>query len=671
MTDRVYNTAQIADAVGVTVRTIRNWAKAGDWKYRTIRKRGAETHLYPATSLPEDIRLKLAQHNNPVLNAVSTPVSTSLSTSLTAPVKERLTPAAVQKAAVKADLVRAYVEAKEKARRAGKSVVAAADAFTAAYNAGLILTNAHQALGDKSRQTLERWTKTLRDSDYDCTALAETYGKAQRGQTKVTQAEAELLLQILLDQRRFAVGTAINLTKITLGQRGLKSPSSPATLRRFAARFKQTNYDTWTLARGGEKELNDKVLPYIVRDAARLEVGDVLIADGHRLNAKVINPFTGKPCRPALIAWQDWASRDLVGYSMMVEEDIQAIHLALYRAILRLGKRPKCVYLDNGRAFKAKVFTGDLDLRESGCSGLYARLGIMTTFAQPYHGQSKIIERFFGTMGASFEKMLPSYVGPNALAKPARLARNEKFMASISPERVISIEEACACFEAWLDGYYRAAPHRGLNGRTPGEVFTAGRGQGIDPTELRHLLMHAESRKLHRNGVTHLGAHYWHESLYGLQGAVTIRFDLHDLSHVYVYDPDGEYLCRAERLDPLHPMLKILKENEKPDYQALKERMRQKKALARQTKQVVKLAAQAGRYEDIEELPWNHIATQAPELIAAAETIRAEHEPEPIVPNLPPETAIQAPIRMIDPTDMSTYLTDEQIEAELEQSAKK
>lgn len=58
--------------------------------------------------------------------------------------------------------------------------------------------------------------------------------------------------------------------------------------------------DKWVLHREGEKAFNDKVAPYIERDASLLEAGDVLIADGHTLNFQVINPFTGKPQRAAM-----------------------------------------------------------------------------------------------------------------------------------------------------------------------------------------------------------------------------------------------------------------------------------------------------------------------------------------------------------------------------------
>ena len=39
--------------------------------------------------------------------------------------------------------------------------------------------------------------------------------------------------------------------------------------------------------RDGEKALSDKVEPYIKRDASLLDVGDILVADGHKLAFQV------------------------------------------------------------------------------------------------------------------------------------------------------------------------------------------------------------------------------------------------------------------------------------------------------------------------------------------------------------------------------------------------
>ena len=104
---------------------------------------------------------------------------------------------------------------------------------------------------------------------------------------------------------------SINLTKHVLEKRGFKDIPCNLTFRRFAKHFKKTNYSKWVLMREGEKAYHDKVEAYIERDISKLEVGDVLIADGHVLNFQVINPFTGKPTRATLVGFLDWKSTAL------------------------------------------------------------------------------------------------------------------------------------------------------------------------------------------------------------------------------------------------------------------------------------------------------------------------------------------------------------------------
>jgi len=176
--------------------------------------------------------------------------------------------------------------------------------------------------------------------------------------------------------------------------------------------------------REGEKAYHDKIEPYIKRDISKLEVGDVLIADGNVLNFQVINPFIGRPTRATLVGFLDWKSTALVGYEIMMSENTQCIASALRNAILNLGVIPKVVYQDNGKAFKAKYFhdkqgefmsrslTGakcdflakasknqhycqHVDFDESGFNGVYASLGIKSVFAKPYNARAKVIERFF------------------------------------------------------------------------------------------------------------------------------------------------------------------------------------------------------------------------------------------------------------------------------------
>lgn len=672
---------EIAAALGVTERSIRRRAERESWECTVKAVRGGQQSRYPVVSLPEPVRIALArQISRPALGIIQGGKAASAASPTVAPAsmpasplpvppEPALPPAALDKAALKADLVKAYLEAKAWGRKHGKSMAQCREAFVLGYNGGQLCASIHEQLGDTSWKTLERWALELRRADYDCAAIAPKYGLHRQGICKVTDAESEELLKLLLSQSQFKIGTAITLVKMHLGD---ASPSSASTLRNFAEAFKREHADVWTLAREGEKALTDTIAPFLRRDASRLAVGDVLIADGHRLNFRVKHPIHGRPCRATLIALEDWASRDIAGFSVMLEEDLCAVHLALYRSILHLGKLPKMVMPDNGKAFKNKVFVETkLDLTTSGMAGLYGRLGIMCHFPKAYHARSKPIESFFKTAGLSFEKAVSSYCGNNIAAKPARMRRNEKFMQEIEPEALLTMEEASGLFESWLNTFYRVKPHSGLGGKCPGEVFAAGRGQGLDHAAIRYLMMHEEVTHLHNNGIKRFGGEYWDEALYGLRDKVFIRYDWHDLRQVWVYRMDGSFLCMAKRQGAVHPMFKLIGGKDAEGYSDFKAAIGEHERLKAGTKKIVRKLSKAGLIAEARDiLPVAELSeTGSPRLAESLERIEAENTPpEPSVPDFSESTPPPAPTGpgpLIDPTNLDFFSTEE-LGAELE-----
>ena len=253
-----------------------------------------------------------------------------------------------------------------------------------------------ELLGKISRGSLHRWYSMLSGTeDYARLLPQYKYSSIDEYRTVLTDEEIRIFMSLLLHPNRISIGKAIALTKYKLKEQGQSFIPADITFRRYAKWFKDNNYDKWILARDGEKALSDKVEPYIKRDASLLEIGDILIADGHKLAFQVINPFTGKPCRATLVGFLDWKSTALVGYEIMLEENVQCIASALRNAIINLDMIPKVVYQDNGRAFRAKYFTDDKGFTELGFQGLYSKLGIETVFARPYNARAKVIERFF------------------------------------------------------------------------------------------------------------------------------------------------------------------------------------------------------------------------------------------------------------------------------------
>jgi len=515
--------------------------------------------------------------------------------------------------------------------RNGRSKTEIIGQFLEAYNAGILLPQIFRELGKISRSTLYEWLK--KENEGGIRALAPAYGRG--GSSKITEEEKNTLMGLLLNQNRIKVYSAIRLMKYVLKTRDIESPSSPVTLRRFVDKFKKEHYDIWTLFREGEKALNDKVLPYIERDRELLQVGDGFVADGHKLNFDVINPFTGKRCRAALILFQDWRSSYPLGWEIMLEENVQCISSALRMAILTLGRVPKWILLDNGKAFKAKVFTSDINLDEAGLYGMYARLGIQTHFAMPYNAQAKPIERFFRTFTDWFERLQPSFVGACINDKPAYMRRNEKLLRSLNSGFVPTIPEAMEMMLKWRE-FYVDEPSRGLNGKTPREIFEAGRaaqGEGgeeqkILPADLHYLMMAMEPRKLHRNGVSFLGCNWYSDALYGLKDEVVIRYSFSDLSQIYIFTRNNEFLCAARPVGKIHPM--ISEADNPKDLETFKRAQARKHSLKKETVRVTRLLGP----EAEKSLPWTQIVAEAPDVIGAIE--RAEREKNPPMLNPSP-----------------------------------
>lgn len=449
-------------------------------------------------------------------------------------------------------------------------------------------SNSHlyKILGKISRGSLHRWYSMLNGTeDYTKLLPQYKYSSVDNYRTVLSDEEIKIFMGLLLHPNRLCIGKAIALTKYKLKEQGQSFIPADITFRRYAKWFKDNNYDKWLLARDGEKALSDKVEPYIKRDASLLDVGDILVADGHKLAFQVINPFTGKPCRATLVGFLDWKSTALVGYEIMLEENTQCIASALRNAIINLDMIPKIVYQDNGRAFRAKYFTDDKGFTELGFYGLYAKLGIETVFARPYNARAKVIERFFKEFQEGFEKLMPSYVGSNVTTKPAYMMRNEKFHKQLHNNYIPTIDETIKMIDMWLK-FKNSQPCTNAPNMTIAEVLGNRKKQNIDKSLLDDLMLATEVKTIQRNGIRFLNCDYFDERLYGLRGKVLVKYNLFDLTSVKVFTPKGEYLCTAERVTETHPMAKIL--GNVKDFEDYKQKIVKQRQLKKKTVESVK-----------------------------------------------------------------------------------
>lgn len=429
--------------------------------------------------------------------------------------------------------------------------------FLEMYNSGEFLKRLFNILGKTSKGSLKRWKLTYDEfGTWESLAPQYKYSSMNNHKTILSDEIINVFLKFLLHPNKFNIGKAISLTIQVLKNNEIQNIPSIATFRRYAERFRKHNFDKWTLIREGEKAYHDKVEAYIERDISKLEVGDVLIADGHVLNFQVINPFTGKPTRATLVGFLDWKSTALVGYEIMLTENTQCIASALRNAIINLGLIPKIVYQDNGRAFRAKYFQ-NCNFEEAGFNGVYENLGIKSVFAKPYNARAKVIERFFLEFQEEFEKLMPSYTGTSIENKPAWMKRGEKFHRELHLKttggKIPTVQEAIKLINCWIE-YHNSKPCPNNPQMTIKQVLNSVQKEEINISVLDDLMMKTETRTINKHGITFLGMHYRSDSILGLREMVNIRYSLFDLSKLHVYSTKGEFICIAKRETKVHPM---------------------------------------------------------------------------------------------------------------------
>ena len=453
------------------------------------------------------------------------------------------------------------VKAALEKRKNYKTIKESDSDFLDLYNTGLFLPKAYNFLGSISIGTLRRWIQAYRKQENaDC--LIPKYKSTRQGEynTILDSEMKNILLTLLLHPSQYKIGKAIKLTKGILEKRGYEYLPCDLTFKRYAENFRKNNYAEWVLRREGMKAYHDKVEPYIERDISKIEVGDIIIADGHVLNFQVINPFTGKPTRTTLVGFLDWKSSALVGYEIMMTESTQCIASALRNSILNLGMIPKVVYQDNGRAFKSRFFQNN-NFDENIFNGVYANLNIHSIFAKPYNARAKVIERFFLEFQEELEKGMPSYIGTSIENKPAWLKRGEKlhqeWHKKLTNNYVPTVQEAIKYINKWIE-FHNSQPCPNDRLKSIQEMLDGVQKQHININILNTLMMKTECRTITKHGITFLNMHYRSEAILGLREQVFIRYSLFDLSKIFVYSAKGEFLCIAKRVQKVHPMANVL-----------------------------------------------------------------------------------------------------------------
>lgn len=293
--------------------------------------------------------------------------------------------------------------------------------------------------------------------------------------------------------------------------------------------------------------------PFKRRTTQNLLPGDVYTADGHKFDAEILNPRTGKPYRPETTTVIDVATRRILGISISEAESTIGVMDAL-RSAVSCGGMFAIFYVDNGSGFANDA------VRE-----LVDRLGGTMTHALPYNSQARgLIERVHQTIWVNAAKKLPSYIGADmdkhAGTKVHRLSRKQ-LRETGSTRLIPTFGEFMSGIEFEIEAYNNR-PHRGLpkvrdrdtgkfRHRSPNEAWEAARAEGwepmLAPVELVNDLFRPQViRKTVRGEITWAGQRYFLASLRELHGEeVRIAYDVRDASRIWVRTLEGELLGEA------------------------------------------------------------------------------------------------------------------------------
>jgi putative transposase len=334
-------------------------------------------------------------------------------------------------------------------------------------------------------------------------------------------------------------------------KRGTTLPNIKTLQRRLEAEVpkKQIIY-----MREGNDALR-QTLPAQQRTIADLHAMEAINMDGHKWDVFVRFPAAnGQPeriGRAISVCIQDVYSRKMLAWRTAEAETTVQARLSIADMLKKYGV-PKRATLDNGMAFASKIFTGGAKTRfrnkikPEDPLGILPMLGITPHWAKPKRGQSKPIERSFGTLEEIISKhplCAGAYTGKNPLAKPEDYG-----------SKAVDLHVFEALIAKGMEAYNAKQGRRteAAQGASFDDAFNASYAQSpvgrAQDEQLRLALLAAEQIRVDKTGAIALyGNRYYADAMYGQAGQrVTVRFDPDNFHQaVHVYQATGEYLCAA------------------------------------------------------------------------------------------------------------------------------
>ncbi|MDG3444689.1 transposase domain-containing protein [Nitrospirillum amazonense] len=543
-----YSAGELAPLFGITIQAVNQKART-DWRTRP---------MWHATRNPQGVWRRAEEGNGYLYHYAVLPaaVKVRLLTADGAPAREsddRVAAKRTLSAEVAWDL---YARAPDKKKDVAKARLAILQEVDGLYVGGMpknVAVTTVCGLRGISNSTYYGWEKRVHGiSRSDWLPMLMDYRTGRRrdpGIMPVEAWEAYKALYLTNDERTHA--ECYNRLKDAAKAQGWTLPSAKTFVRRV-----ETDIDPRVIIL--EREGMDEYLrkfPAQRRDKTVFHALEAVNYDGHKLDVFTLWPQEEKPGRTFLMGFQDIYSGFLLSWRLDLAETAYGFRLAFGDVIENYGI-PDHVWSDNTMAAAAKENTGGsrfrnrFKIKEDDPVGLFKLMDCEIHFSTPGRGQSKPIERAWGTLSRYISKSpecAGAYTGNSPVNKPANYG-----------SKAITLAELVKVVEREVHRFnHDPALNSAGNGRSRAEVFAESYAKspirvatGL-PMEKRRLWLLASEAVTCRKPDGAVWLHenrYWHEALVGMIGRkVVLRFDpdkLHDPVHVYRLD--GAFVCTAD-----------------------------------------------------------------------------------------------------------------------------
>jgi transposase InsO family protein len=571
---RWLSVSEIAELLSVTRQRIHRRAGDEHWSYRTFDGNGGKQKRYHLADLPEDVQLAYAASLELPLRELQRQFEPALKTDKKVDIPR------YHARAAKTDAPKAYQSVTEEYRRVAQlreKVIQAysasgltAEQFVKAYTNDMPVPGApelpelRKQLGSygniSTYQSLYRWLNQLAQHGVD--GLAPQYSKRGGSGASLDVHTKQLIWVYYLHHNKPSVAHIIRVLKdkhqITLGEavvyRYIKDEIPEATKAFF---------------RIGEKYYHDHYDSYVNIDYTLLHAMQTVVYDHKMFDfaARVEKADGWHRVRLWLTCVIDKRSRKILGWCIDEVPSTLTIIRATRMMVENYGC-PDSAQVDNGADFKSVWFAGNAwneqhkkfgKKDKDAVSCVTGDLGMTVQFTEPYHGQSKNIERLFGFVSGEFDKAFDSYLGSNTADRPDR---TRVYLGSFegAPARPVeelpTKEEVRTLFERFALWYNSKWKHsgQGMDGKAPDTVFEETRRMRRDVAAdyQQYVWTRRERRVVGRDGAVVDHERYCPQDnsllidLNLIGHEVEVRVSIDDLGTAYFFDLNGEYLCDAE-----------------------------------------------------------------------------------------------------------------------------